>query len=620
MDEIAGSAALTTADDGRVFDPQTREEWRAWVSATKARNWLNDDPLLDWLDRYGEDKGFVPDDKVEGYNERTGFREFVFRQGDAFEAGVIKLLAEQEEVVAIATDWEDSRSLVAAEETVEAMRAGVPIITQGVLRDPQHRTYGMADLLVRSDVLAAMFPNDFSAEDAAGGAPGLGLDGRHYRVIDIKYRTLKLNADGSLGQGGDTLAYQSQVWVYNTALGRIQGFEPPEGYLLGRNWTQRKERGEGCLERIGRVAMDGVFEKHDGASLGDLTLRAHRWIREVRQEGSEWEVLPLPTRPELYPHMRHDQDEPWHGAKRRIGAELEELTLLPGINPRRRADAHAKGLMHWSDPGVNASALGLGGVTATLCDAVLMANRSDEPIVLPSELTTDDDTWKRPAPLELFVDFETVSNMADDFSQLPAQSGQPLIFQIGCGRLQDGKWRFDPTVDQWTVERIDEPSEAAMIRAWVARMLDLCAARGISLSQARIYHWSPAETSNLDSAYNAARTRHPDADWPDLPWYDLLRKVVKAAPMSVTGAFNFGLKAIAKAMHAHGWTETEWGDGPTDGLGAMVAAWRVDEAVAETGGKLLDDPLMQEVADYNRVDCQVMAEILQWLRAREAGS
>jgi len=28
----------------------------------------------------------------------------------------------------------------------------------------------------------------------------------------------------------------------------------------------------------------------------------------------------------------------------------------------------------------------------------------------------------------------------------------------------------------------------------------------------------------------------------------------------------------------------------------------------------LDDPLMQEVANYNRVDCQVMAEILGWLR------
>jgi hypothetical protein len=55
-------------------------------------------------------------------------------------------------------------------------------------------------------------------------------------------------------------------------------------------------------------------------------------------------------------------------------------------------------------------------------------------------------------------------------------------------------------------------------------------------------------------------------------------------------------------------------------MGAMVAAWRVDEAVAASGGKLLDDPLMREVADYNRVDCQVMAEILQWLRARETST
>jgi len=63
-----------------------------------------------------------------------------------------------------------------------------------------------------------------------------------------------------------------------------------------------------------------------------------------------------------------------------------------------------------------------------------------------------------------------------------------------------------------------------------------------------------------------------------------------------------------------GLIETAWGDGPTDGLGAMVAAWRVDEAIEESGGVLLDDPLMQEVANYNRVDCQVMAEILGWLR------
>ena len=40
--------------------------------------------------------------------------------------------------------------------------------------------------------------------------------------------------------------------------------------------------------------------------------------------------------------------------------------------------------------------------------------------------------------------------------------------------------------------------------------------------------------------------------------------------------------------------------------------------MVKTGGILLDDPLMKEMIDYNRVDCHVIAEILQWLRTQES--
>ena len=196
---------------------------------------------------------------------------------------MLRLLAEGTEVVTIATDWEDSRSIDAAAATVEAMRDGAPIIAQAVLRDPQHRTYGMADLLVRSDVLAELFPADLGAEAASVAAPGLWLPDRHYRVVDIKMRALDLRADGSVGRTADTLAYQAQVWAYNTALGRIQGYTPPAGYLLGRNWKRGRQRGNGCLDRLGRIDMDNTFDRHDGESLTSLTLRAHAWIREVRR-------------------------------------------------------------------------------------------------------------------------------------------------------------------------------------------------------------------------------------------------------------------------------------------------------------------------------------------------
>ncbi|MBI2755371.1 MAG: hypothetical protein HYX52_01550 [Chloroflexi bacterium] len=61
-----------------------------------------------------------------------------------------------------------------------------------------------------------------------------------------------------------------------------------------------------------------------------------------------------------------------------------------------------------------------------------------------------------------------------------------------------------------------------------------------------------------------------------LPWFDLLTQMVRAEPVAVRGAFNFGLKSIVKGMHAAGLIETTWTDGPTDGLGAMIGAWWCD--------------------------------------------
>jgi hypothetical protein len=67
-------------------------------------------------------------------------------------------------------------------------------------------------------------------------------------------------------------------------------------------------------------------------------------------------------------------------------------------------------------------------------------------------------------------------------------------------------------------------------------------------------------------------------------------------------------------MHAAGFISTTWADGPTDGLGAMVATWTAAREAAATGTPLSAHPLMIEIARYNEVDCRVMAETLGWLR------
>ena len=62
-----------------------------------------------------------------------------------------------------------------------------------------------------------------------------------------------------------------------------------------------------------------------------------------------------------------------------------------------------------------------------------------------------------------YVDFETVSDLADDFSRIPERGGQPLIFMIGCGHIEDGDWIFA----SFTADSLAEPAEARIIDEWL---------------------------------------------------------------------------------------------------------------------------------------------------------
>ena len=227
-----GIDALTHDLAGNLVVPATSAEWDEWVSPSATRNHVLDDPLLDWLNRYGEAHGFVRD-PIE---EPTDFLTFLFAKGNAFEAAVVEHLrglADLRTIVPEGAKREERRDLAFAEATFAAMAEGVPIICQGSLRDAETRTYGGPDLLVRSDVLAELFPDSLSAEEAAVAAPDLGIGDRHYRVVDIKFSTLHLAAGGELGNSGSAPAYKAQVFIYNRALGEAAGLPAARGVRAG---------------------------------------------------------------------------------------------------------------------------------------------------------------------------------------------------------------------------------------------------------------------------------------------------------------------------------------------------------------------------------------------------
>lgn len=607
-------------DDGRLVAPDGLPDWEDWVSATALRHHVLGDPLLDWLTRYGADHGFRRDTELPGYDERTDFTAFLFAQGRAFEQAVVALIADRAGPVhlvggdAAAAEAHPSREYARAQETVEAMRAGVPVIAQAVLWDAQHRTYGVPDLLVRSDHLDRLVPGTIDPREATLPAPALAAGGGapppwHYRVVDIKFTTLHLLRGGEVGNSGSAPAYKAQLHVYNRALGRLQGMLPTRAYLLGRGWEQARERGHDCLDRLGPVPHQGEVAR--GLLVADAVERACAWHRRLRAEGATWALFPEPATAELYPNGSNQQDGPWHAAKREIAERLEDLTLLWQVGVAGREAAHGAGIRRWTDPRVTPAVVGVGGERqAPRLAAILRQQAADGPPVAPAQIAADRAVWHTPPPLEFYVDFETMSDLADDFSRLPARGGQALIFMIGCGWEEEGRWQFRCFV----AERADEAAEAKMIDRWFAHMAAV-RDRLAPGTDPPVVHWSPAEVSSFERAYNSARQRHPDRDWPNPHWYDFLSRVVREEPVTVRGALGFGLKPVARALHRHGRIETSWRDGPGDGLGAMVAAWRAYADGPPAGEPIDAHDLMRQVVDYNEVDCRVMWEAVGYLRA-----
>jgi hypothetical protein len=78
------------------------DDWDRWISASSSRNYLLRNPLVDWLERYGEAGGFVSDTDLPGYDERLQFVPFIMRKGNEFEAAIVRHLSSITSVLTVA--------------------------------------------------------------------------------------------------------------------------------------------------------------------------------------------------------------------------------------------------------------------------------------------------------------------------------------------------------------------------------------------------------------------------------------------------------------------------------------------------------------------------------------
>jgi hypothetical protein len=691
-------------------DRNKTDNMLGWVSATRTKYYLLHDQAIDWLSMYFDKIGIGPHLPTETEVEENknllkdaSHIDVLFEGGNVFERKVYEELKDiYGDDFVIVFDEEDMKQY-REQKTVDGMirqknqyvktlmNRGVPIIAQAPLINDSNRTFGVADILIRSDYLDTVFKTFTPDLNIKVKAPNLVMkqndDSYHYRVIDCKWTTMALCVDGlTIRNEGMFPAYKGQLAVYTAALENLQGYVPTIAYIMAKAWRIDKAnipeeqknmyRGFSAFDRLGVIN----YTDRDRDYLAQ-TKQAVQWMQWVMTEGRDWryEMTKL-SKPELYPNMNKSFNPVYDKVKDTLAKRYGDPTMVWYVGTGHRDNAHAKGIYDVRDQRCTLDVLGIPDKgRGSIIKHILEINRHNQvdDLVRPKKIKDNIFGWRDDNILDYFVDFETINyNLFTDPYDMDIDNSyfdSDVTFMIGFGfkhnpnvdsRLLLDSLNIDRTKCEYFIN-IDNAkgweficlhlvnfklqNELEMYRLFyqfiiLRQEIFTCMYdpdnNGTTVLQSRMFHWTAAEIRFMNRAMTRIRsgeyTKHHmehcglksdnddeietqkeldrllDSFDSSVIWIDMC-KVFELVPIVVKGSFRFKLKHIGNAFCKNGLIDTRWDDGMmSDGFRAMLEAIKLYRTNRPMNR---EEPIYKDIIDYNEVDCRVVWEIVNYLRA-----
>ena len=508
-----------------------------------------------------------------------------------------------------------------ANRTYELMEAGVPIINSGVVINPENRTFGVPDLIVRDDVLAQLFDDASSVNPLASGWTSDLPHEHYYRGVDVKWSTVAAN----LSNKGE---YVLQLAIYDMALSRMQGLKDSSGTPIYSN------EGYVLAKKIqGASAPQNPFRRPAVADLsthGTIVSNVLSWLESVSSPAaSSWQ----PSGSELLPSLNKDKGD-WSSAISGIQRVEKDLSLLYNLGPTGKIKLLAMGINQYDDSSIQASIIPTlwknpGAKSSALEKQLQLLNMSPgetipETIANGGSPFTVNRTDMQASPdiTDFYVDFETTGGFRrEDWSNIrDIQTPDEFIYMIGCGYLDTSNgW----TEHIFTTNSLARNEEQRIIQEWLDWM---DSAASVTSGNKRVYHWGNHEKSALSKAI----LRHGGI-WTAPNWVNL-ESGKHLSPGSGGngglwvrdnnyGLYDFSIKTVVKALNDTGKVSLVW-PAALDGLAADIGAVNLEKERIQTGAttlrNLLFDSsgkcLLEMLEEYNRVDFRGIYEILNYVR------
>lgn len=596
-----------------------------WISVSKLYNYINDDPLLDWLILFGKNKGYKTDDEIDYQeycesieiqnkltfeeftkkNNEYNFMKYILEQGIKYENYVYNVLKNKynENMVNIENDYnfkkfEYDKKL---EKTRNLILNNIPIIYQGLVCDPDTKTFGFPDLIVREDYLSDFInipKNEFYEKK----------DYYNYYIIDIKFHTLEYKKDSNfLIPNPSQQQYISQMYLYTKGLRHL--IHPSaikyclldhKAYIIGRSWNFNSDNSVGCID----------FKLYD--KVLDKAKKGLEWYKELKNKGQTWDPLNR-VKYELYPNMKNDKDNNWRKSKQIISEKLGEITMIWNCGNSIKLKAHSKGVYSWNSPDFNIMDYTIETETTILINNIIKINNQlvrvfdyDKTISLDKKWISEDGFKlinKNNIVMDGFIDIEN----AFDISSISTPKEDSIIYMLGLYyneipiTSRTKKYRDNMIHKTFCVKTLEKFQEKEMIEDFLLYLKSFNCEKHITW---RLYHYSSVEKYTLNKLFESYFI-NPETYGITIEWIDLCDVLIKYK-FVFKNCFDYSIKSINRVLNQLGYIHNNCiykNSLIKNGLDTIIALYKCYDESKLNNIYINRTDIMKDIIYYNMIDC-----------------
>ena len=471
--------------------------------------------------------------------------------------------------------------------SIQQIKNNIPLIINPILLNNKYNLIVRCHIMIKKKLFKQIFNkiNNIQLDI---------IQNNDYLIINIIPSTLQFKADTREVCNNNNIFFNKcQLYIFNSALRQYIN-RNNYYFLLGKEYKHNDIK-LNKQEYIGLVIYNDIFRT--------TVIQAINWLNRLKTNSHKFRISPDPECFELYPNMNNKQTC-WETEKKIIAERIKEITLIWRISYKDRNNLIVNNIKSWDNPYLLNNLYELkDSTTKDIQEKIINMNKYDNLIVEPRKTISQEfkdilriDYNEIVLDIESMLHLEENTNYFDD--GLESNKDLPDICIIGNILLKNNNF---VSFKDYTIENLSIQSEKDNIINWIKFIS--------KYDKIKIYHWGHAEKTYM----NNIKKKYPDIIFPEIILIDLLH-YFRSEPIIIKDCFNFSLKTIGKNMYKHGLIKTTWSD-TDNGLDAMIKF----KEICLNNDKNIPIKRYTEVAEiieYNKMDCVILMEILQYLRKK----